>query len=674
MKSFLACLNSGHLDIARKLFDKIPNPDLRTSTLLLSAYSKHGLPKQSIALYRKLCKEKNLHPDQYVIISVANACALSLDAHKAEELHEDAIRFNLASNQLVGNAIIDMFGKCGLIEKARSVFDHLPNKDVISWSSLISAHASCKQSGEALQAFSEMLCSGVKPNSVTLCTVLPVCAAASKAATFLKEIHGFSVRNGFKDDVWVGSRLIVFYAKALNLRLARFIFDGLLARDAVTWNVMLSSYFSVGNSEEALEIFRRMESGEAQLSCASWNCMISGFAQHGGVKQSLEMFARMQYSGFKANEISLTSVLPVCTNTGNRRGGKEIHGYMFRHCFMKNKRIMTALVLMYAKCGDLMKSRLVFERMTDRDVVAWTAMICANSMHGCGEDAVHLYRQMISLGMKPNSVTFIGVLSGCSHSHLVEEGKHLFNSMSCHYGIRPNPEHYSCMVDVLCRAGHLQDAYEFMQSMPMEPKPSAWGALLAACRVGKNVDLGKISAKKLFEIEPENPGNYVLLSNILMRAKLTDEASKIRKLMRDRGIKKAAGRSWIQIKNRVHSFVKGDDRMVCRDEIYYFLKGIEAKMKLLGYKPDTEFVVHDVDDKIMEEALCSHSERLAVAFGAMNLNGESEIRVFKNLRTCGDCHNAIKLMCKILGVSIIVRDNLRFHHFENGSCSCNDRW
>ncbi|PKU64727.1 Pentatricopeptide repeat-containing protein [Dendrobium catenatum] len=673
MKSLSSYLHSGQLDLARKLFDKIPNPDLRALTLLLSAYSKHGRPKQSIALYRKLCKEKNLQPDRYVILSVAKACSLSLDTFEAKELHSDAIRFKLASDLLVGNAFIDMYGKCRLIEEAISVFDEISGKDVISWTSLILAHANCKQSGEALQVFREMLISGMKPNSVTLCTVLPVCSAM-KAINLGKEIHGFALRNRFEEDVWVSSGLINMYAKSLNLRLARSVFDGLLERDTVSWNTMLSSYFSIGNSEEALELFGKMKSVEDQMNCASWNCMVSGFAQNGRVREAVEMFAQMQHSGFRANEITIASVLPACSNMENIRGGREIHGYTYRHCFIKDKMILTALVLLYAKCGDLMKSRLVFDQMIHKDVIAWNAMIFASSMHGCGEDAICLYHQMIKSGMKPNSMTFMGVLSGCSHSLFVEEGRSIFSAMSRDFGIQPDAEHYSCMVDVLCRAGHLQGAYEFIQGMPMEPKASAWGAMLAACRLYKNVELGKISADRLFEIEPENPGNYVLFSNILMNAKLFDEASKIRKLMRDRGVKKVPGRSWIQIKNKVYTFVKDDDKMLFRDEIFGFLEKIGKKMKLEGYKPDIDFVLQDVKGEEMEEALCSHSERLAVAFGAMNLNGESVIRVFKNLRICGDCHNAIKFMSKILGVGVTVRDNLRFHHFRDGSCSCHDRW
>jgi pentatricopeptide repeat protein len=240
--------------------------------------------------------------------------------------------------------------------------------------------------------------------------------------------------------------------------------------------------------------------------------------------------------------------------------------------------------------------------------------------------------------------------------------------------VEPDANHYSCVVDIYSRAGRLNEAYNFIQRMPMEPTASAWGALLGACRVYKNVELAKISAKKLFEIEPNNPGNYVSLFNILVTAKLWSEASKIRILMKERGITKIPGCSWLQVGNRVHTFVVGDKSNMESDKIYNFLDELVEKMKMAGYKPDTDYVLQDIDQEEKAESLCNHSEKLAVAFGILNLNGQSTIRVFKNLRICGDCHNAIKYMSKVVGVMIAVRDSLRFHHFKNGNCSCKDLW
>ncbi|WMV15012.1 hypothetical protein MTR67_008397 [Solanum verrucosum] len=308
---------------------------------------------------------------------------------------------------------------------------------------------------------------------------------------------------------------------------------------------------------------------------------------------------------------------------------------------------------MYAKCGDLELSNRIFYMMPKKDTIAWNTMIIGNSMHGKGEEALLLFREMVSSGVKPNSVTFTGVLSGCSHSQLVDKGLVIFYAMRKEHGVEPDSEHYSCMVDALSRAGRLEQAYNFIQNMPMKPSAGAWGALLGACRVYKNVEMARVAGKQLLEIEPENAGNYVLLSNIYEAAKLRD---------------------WIQVKDKVHTFVVGDKNNAQTAVIYSFLTEVGEKMRLAGYLPCTDLVGQDLDAEEKENSLCNHSERLAVAFGILNLDGASSITVFKNLRICGDCHNAIKYLAKIVGVQIIVRDSLRFHHFKDGLCSCRDFW
>ncbi|XP_074569148.1 putative pentatricopeptide repeat-containing protein At5g52630 [Curcuma longa] len=670
-------IRSGQLDRARDLLDKIPHPHLPSLTILISAFTRRNLPKESIRLYQRLRETKDLKPDRLVLLSVAKACACSLDPVEAKGLHEEAIKFGLASDLLLGNAMIDMYGKCGFHQGSRKVFDDLPIKDVISWTSLISAYLSCRMPVLALSVFRDMLHGGVDPNSFTLSTAIRVCSEL-KALGFGREIHSYALRKGFEDDVFVGSGLVDLYANCSSIRQARSIFNRVLNKDSISWIVMLTAYFADGDCEEAMKLFEQMRYRGVATSSALWNCMISGFAQNGKPEQAFGMLHEMQHSGFKPNHITLISMLPVCAFVENLRKGREIHGYICRHWFVEDLTVSTALILMYAKCGDLDKARHVFNHMHRKDTVAWNTMILTNSMHGCGEDALSVFHQMLKCGVKPNSVTFTVVLTGCSHSQLVVEGKSIFHSMSKEHGLQPDADHYACMVDVLGRSGHLEEAYELIQNMPMQPTVGAWGALLASCRVYKNVELAKIAAAHLFEIEPENPGNYVLLSNILVSAKMWDEASSIRVIMRDRMrdrcVTKVPGCSWVQVRDKVYTFVKGDDKNPHREAIYGFLKDIREKMRFDGYLPDTEYVLQDVAEEEKEELLCSHSEKLAVAFGILNVNSESVIRVFKNLRICGDCHNTIKFMAKFTGLQIIVRDNVRFHHFRDGNCSCKDLW
>ncbi|KAK1440725.1 hypothetical protein QVD17_06556 [Tagetes erecta] len=664
--------DSDDLRRARQLFDKIPKPDLHSWTVLISAYTKRGFVKEAINLYTQF-RDRETQLDKFIILSFVKACAISGDLIEAQRAHKDAVMFGFHRDLVLGNAMIDMFGKCKCLEGAKRVFDELQFRDVVSWTSMFSCYVSCGYSRKGLDAFREMVLNGVRPNSVSVSSILPVCSKL-KHLNLGKEIHGFVVRNGFGGNVFISSALVDMYAACLCIKQAELVFNRMVNRDIVSHNVMISAYFENGEAQKALDIFKRMKSGCSKLNYASWNAVICGSLQAGKTQQAFELLADMQNFGFKPNQITLTAVLTACTNLESLRGGKEIHGYIFRHGFLNDTTALTALIFMYAKCGKLEISQKVFEMISRKDTIAWNTMIIANSMHGNGNEALLLFNQMLNSGVKPNPVTFTGVLSGCSHSRLVDEGLSVFNSMSQVHMIEPDAEHHSCVVDVLSRAGRLEEAYRFIQSMVIEPTASAWGALLGACRVYKNVDLARIAAERLFEIEPHNAGNYVLLSNIFVNAKLWGEASETRKLMKHKGIKKEPGCSWVQVKNKVHTFVVGDKSNEHSDDIYMFLSNMSEKMRQAGYLPDTEFVLQDLDSEEKEDTLCNHSEKLAVAFGLLHLNGKLSITVFKNLRICGDCHNAIKFMAKIVGVTIVVRDSLRFHHFRDGHCSCKDFW
>ncbi|VFQ68469.1 unnamed protein product [Cuscuta campestris] len=675
LKLFRECINSGDLSHARKLLDKIPDSDLRSWTILISAHTKRGHPKEAIRVYDELLV-RNVRPDRWALLSVAQACGFARDLRKAKEIHEDAIRFGFRSELVIGNALIDMYGKCRHSEGARMVFDDLAvKKDVISWTAMCSCYMKCGVPREAIQIFRRMMLSGVSPNSLTLSSVLPACSRL-KYLALGREIHGHVIRKGMGDNVFISSALVDMYASCSRIMKAELVFLSMRKRDDVLWNVVLSAYLSHGECEKAMRLFSQMrnELGVA-LNQDTWNAVISGFAQCGETKKSFELLAEMQKSGTKPNLITITAVVPICTNLGSLKAGKEIHCFVFHHGFLNDITSATALVFLYAKCGSLELSRRTFDLMLGKDTVAYNTMIFANSIHGNGEEAVLLFNEMISSGLQPNTATFTAVLSGCSHSRLVDEGQMIFHSMAKDHGVEPDEQHYSCLVDVLSRAGRLEEAYCFIKEMPMEPSATAWGALLAGCKVYKNVRLGQVAANQLFLVEPENPANYVMLSNIFEASKLREAGLKTRELMRDRGITKTPGCSWVQVKNKTHTFVSGDKTHVESEKIYRFLEEIQEKMRMAGRLPHTDYVLQDLDTEEKELSLCHHSEKLAVAYGILNLKGVSTLTVFKNLRICGDCHDTIKFIAESSGVRIVVRDSLRFHHFkEDGLCSCNDFW
>ena len=535
-------LDMGELNRARALFDETPEPDLRSWTLLISGYAKQGCPAEGVKLHSKLLRRGNPRPDDLSLIAAAVACGGASDLKMAREVHRDAVRLGfLYSAVPLGNALIDMYSKCSSPKEARSIFNAMPKLDVISWTCVISAFAEFPR--EAMRLQREMNFSGPKPNVFTLSTALSICSEM-KAGNPGRELHCFAIRNCLHKSNFVVAGLVHMYGKCSAVHLARILFDSVPHRDAVTWNAMLSAYFSSGEHDKATELFKRMEEEGTVPSLASWNCMIGGLSESNKPVEALKLFLEMQNRKFKPNHITIASMLPACATFENIRSCMEIHAHSIRKRLTAKTDISTALVLAYARCGDLKLSSRVFSSIMRKDSVAWNTMILANSMHGRGQQALALFREMVDSGARPNEATFVAVLSGCSHSNLVEEGQKIFNSMARDHGVIPEADHYSCMVDILSRAGHLCEAHEFMQQMPFGPTVAAWGALLAGSRVYKNVELAKTAARRLFVIEPCNPGNYVLLSNTLQEAGLWEEASEIRKMMWDLDLEKQPGCSW----------------------------------------------------------------------------------------------------------------------------------
>lgn len=429
-------------------------------------------------------------------------------------------------------------------------------------------------------------------------------------------------------------------------------------------------YSKCGDVDNARKVFDRM--GERDV--VSWSSMISGYAHNGYSTETLEFFDLMRVSDVRANRVGLLSSLLACGQLGAMRKGEWLHNYAIRKGFEMDVLVATAIVDMYAKCGSLDLARLVFDRVDGKDVVCWSAMIMSYGYHGLVKEAITVFDRMVVAGVSPNHATFTGILSACSHSGLLQEGKKYFDSMQSQYGLEPKLNHYTCMVDILGRAGKLNEAQDLMEKMPMDPDSSMLGSLLGACRIYGDLDLGEKVADKIFELDAAHAGYYVLLSNIYAAKLRWNDAARVRKLMVERKIAKVQGFSLIEHGNRIYKFGVDDRSHPESQEICSYLQELTARAKQIGYVPQVELALHDVEEETREAALSCHSERLAVAFGLMKLRPGSPVRITKNLRICADCHNAIKLISKVASRLIIVRDANRFHHFENGVCSCNDYW
>lgn len=338
----------------------------------------------------------------------------------------------------------------------------------------------------------------------------------------------------------------------------------------------------------------------------------------------------------------------------------------------ENVFVGTSIINMYSKCGRVEMAREAFDFMKEKNVKSWTAMITGYGMHGQATKALEVFYMMISAGFKPNYVTLLSVLTACSHAGLLKEGWHLFNSMNYEFGVEPRVEHYACMVDLLGHAGCLNEAYDLIKRMKVRPDSVIWGSLLGACRIHKNVELGEISAKRLFELDPINYGYCVLLLNIYADAGRWEDTERLRVLMKDGGLVKPPGFSLVELHGRVHVFLIGDREHPDHEKIYKYLEKLTMKLQDFGYISNKTSVLHDINEEEKEMALRVHSEKLAVAFGIMNSAPGTAIQVVKNLRVCGDCHTVLKLISKSVNREIVIRDSKRFHHFRDGLCSCGD--
>ncbi|CAI0449081.1 unnamed protein product [Linum tenue] len=520
---------------------------------------------------------------------------------------------------------------------ARDLFDDFPDPDVFLWNAIIRCHSRHNLFRDALGLYSKMQLLWVSPDSFTFTCVLKACSALP-SLEMGRRVQCQILRRGFDSDVFVQNGLVTFYAKCGEIELANKVFWRLSERTIVTWT-----------------------------------SMISGYVQNGQPLEALRVYGQMRKTNMKPEWITFVSVLKACGQVGSIDLAKWMDEYIASSEFKDAVVVNTALIDMYAKCGSINLSRDVFNRTKDKDVVMWSAMIAAYAVHGEGQEAIDLFKAMRKAGVPPNDVTFVSLLSACKHSGLVEDGWKLFHCMS-EYSIQPRHQHYACVVDLLGRAGYLDRAYEFIRNMPMEPGLSIWGALLTACKIHQHVPLGELAAERLFSLDPYSTGHHVQLSNIYASARMWDRVSKLRVLMKEKGLSKDLGYSSIEINGKLQVFQVGDKSHPRFKEIFEELESLERRLKEAGFSIDAESVLHDLDHEETEETLCNHSERIAIAYGLISTPPGTTLRIIKNLRACVNCHAAIKLISKVENREIVVRDANRFHHFKDGNCSCGDYW
>ncbi|CAO2818861.1 unnamed protein product [Amaranthus hypochondriacus] len=627
----------GRMREAGLIFHSMTEKDNISWNSMLSGFVQNGLYNEALQFFHKSLAAGQ-RADQVSLISVLGASGRLKNLLNGMEAHAYAMKNGFDTDIQVANSLIDMYTKCSHIKYMECVFRRMFTRDVVSWTTVIAGYAQNSCHTKALKVFQEVQMEGVEIDAMMIGSVLLACTSL-KQLNHVKETHAYILRNGLSDLVLINT-LVDAYGECNSIDLASRMFESIENKDIVSWTSMISAYVDNGHGNEALTLFRSLKE-----------------------------------DGLEPDSVALISILSAASSLSALKKGKEVHGFLIKQGFLIEGSVASSLVDMYARCGKLENSFKVFNFVKDKDIVLWTCMIHASGMHGRGRKAMELFHKMEMENIQPDHVTFLALLYACSHSGMIDEGKKFLEVMKHHYNLEPWPEHYACVVDLLGRANRLNEAFKFVQSMPVEPNAVVWCALLGACHVHSDKELGDIAAGKLLNLEPGNAGNYVLVSNVFAATGRWDDVELVRGRMKERGLKKHPACSWIEIRDTVHVFMARDKTHPQSAQIYEKLAEIiEVLKKEGGYSAQTKYVLHNVKEEEKIMMLYGHSERLAIAYALLDSPRGVPIRVTKNLRVCGDCHVFIKLVSKFYDREIIVRDSSRFHHFHQGSCSCGDFW
>lgn len=615
--------NCGFFVDAMNVFDEMFERDKVSWNTVIGLCSDRGFHQESLCFFKEMVVAAPVvRPDLVTVVSVLPVCADSENVVMARIVHGYVFKVGLSGHVKVGNALVDVYGKCGSEEACKKVFDEMDERNEVSWNAVITSFSFRGLSMDALDAFRSMINTGMRPNPVTISSMLPVLGELGLFKLGM-EVHGYSLRMGIESDIFIGNSLIDMYAKSRSSRVASTIFNKMGDRNIVSWNSMVANFAQNRHHFAAVELLRQMQAhGEnpnnvtftnvlpacarlgflnvgkeihariIRTGCASdlflsnaltdmyskcghlslarnvfnvsikdkvsYNILIIGYSQTTNSSESLNLFSEMRLSGMTPDIVSFIGIISACAHLSSIKQGKEIHGHLVRKLFHTHLFAANSLLDLYTKCGRIDLATKVFDRIQHKDVASWNTMILGYGMRGEFETAINLFEAMKEDGgVEYDSVSYIAVLSACSHGGLIEKGNKYFKQMQ-DYNIEPTHTHYACMVDLLGRAGQIEEAANLIRGLSFEPDANIWGALLGACRIYGNVELGHWAAEHLFKLKPDHCGYYILLSNMYAEAGRWDEANMVRELMKSRGAKKNPGCSWVQIGDQVHGFLVGE--------------------------------------------------------------------------------------------------------------------
>ncbi|KAM7260095.1 hypothetical protein ACFE04_015836 [Oxalis oulophora] len=573
-------LKVGLMHEAETLFHRMNSRDLISWNAVIAGFVSNGQWLKALDLFHDLVTQEMIYPDSVTLISILPACAHLQNLLLGKAIHGYIFRNPyLFGETTVWNALVNFYAKCNNVKSAYHTFLLIPNRDLISWNSMLDAFVMGGHHTLFLDSFHRMLLEGNKPDSVTILSAGYFCSSVAKLEK-VKEVHGYSIKFGFLSsdvDPAVGNSILAAYAKSGNMDYAFRVFQSLSKqRNLVTFNSMIHSYVNSGSHDDALKIFHEMSTTDI----TTWNLMVRACAENDCHDQALSFFHELQNQGFKPDCVTIMSILPLCTKLALVQMLRQCHGYIIRVCF-NDVKLNGALLDVYAKCGSIDNAYKLFSSNHCKDLFMFTAMVGGYAMHGMGKEATFTFYNMLELGIKPDHVIITTVLSACSHAGLIDDGLKIFNSIEKVYKIKPTIEQYACVVDLLARGGRVKDAYLLVTKLPVEVSANLWRTLLGACKTHHEVELGCVVADRLFEIEASNIGNYVVMSNLYAADARWDQVMEMRKLMRTKDLKKPAGCSWIEVNRQNNVFIAADSSHTERIHIYSMLSILDQQMKEL---------------------------------------------------------------------------------------------
>ncbi|XP_043707805.1 pentatricopeptide repeat-containing protein At2g44880-like [Telopea speciosissima] len=555
------------VEYAAKIFESSNSPNVFVFNTMIEYFIERARRKDAFRTYNRM--KAASAPNSFTFTILLKSCKSSKDLVDARELHTDIVKSGYGSSVFVGNTLLDFYAKTSTnLDLAYRVFEELPERDVVTWNSMIGAYLTHGDTESAIKFFGSM----PHRNIVSWNSII---SGLSKAEN-MESAQLIFERMPIKNQVsW--NAIITGYVRLGDLKTAQSIFDKMPEKTVVSWTAMISGYAKARDITSANNLFDLMPI----KSVISWNAMIAGYIDNDLFDQALSVFHNMLINGkCVPNETTLISILSACSHLGAHEQGKWTDSYIKKNKFDLSIPLGNALIDMFAKCGDVENAEAVFHRMPKKCVITWTSMVSGLAINGRCRDAVALFNTMHTEGTQPDDVIFIAVLTACTHGGLVEEGKKVFDEMVHGYNIKPRIEHYGCMVDLLGRAGKLDEAVRFVMSMPLKPNAVIWGTLLSSSKTCGNEEIVDFVTREILELEPLNPGYLTLISNLNASNQHWEGVLSVRTAMRQEGIEKVPGCSSIQVGDTVHEFLAKDRRHRHQKEIYEALYGLIEHLKM----------------------------------------------------------------------------------------------